>query len=167
MMDTETLNVEQGKKKLKQLVKDIKIAMMITDLGQKPLAAIPMFTKKIQDDGTIWFLSQHNSEHVKNIKASKEVQLIYSDPSDMKFLSIFGQAEIVKDKELLEDLYNPKIDAWFTGPDDPNLTAIKFKSTEAHYWSPKVNKYISLLKLAGVAITAEKQDIGEQGQIKL
>lgn len=166
-MNTETLSLEEGKKKLKQLVKEIKIAMMITDLGQKPLSAIPMFTKKIQDDGTIWFLSQHTSEHNKNIKANKEVQLIYSDPSDMKFLSVYGRAEIIKDKKVLEDLYNPKIDAWFTGPDDPNLTAIKFTSTEAHYWSPKVNKYISLLKLAGASITAEKQDIGEQGEIKL
>lgn len=166
-MSTDNLKMEEGKKKLKQLVKEIKVAMMITAIGQKPLSAVPMFTKKIQDDGTIWFLSSSTSEHNDNLEKQDEMQLLYSDPSSMKFLSVYGRAEITTDKEVLKDLYNPKTDAWFSGPEDPNLTAIKFSTTDAHYWSPKSNKYISLLKLAGAAITGEKQDIGEQGSIKL
>lgn len=167
MMSTDKIKLEEGRKKLKQLVKEIKVAMMITSLGQKPLSAVPMFTKKIQDDGIIWFLSSSTSEHNENLEKQNEMQLLYSDPSSMKFLSVYGRAEIIKDQEVLKDLYNPKTDAWFSGPEDPNLTAIKFTSTDAHYWSPKSNKYISLLKLAGAAITGEKQDIGEQGSIKL
>lgn len=166
-MSKDNLSAEEGRKRLKKLVKEIKVAMMVTAIGKKPLSVIPMFSKKVQDDGTIWFLSKATSEHNENIETQDEVQLLYSDPSAMKFLSVFGKAEITKDPEILKDLYNPKIDAWFSGPDDPDLTAIKFTSTDAHYWSPKSNKYISLLKMATSAVTGQQKDIGEQGSIKL
>lgn len=166
-MSTENLSDTEARKKLKELVKSIKVAMMVTALDKKPLSAIPMFSKKVQDDGSIWFLSLKNSEHNKHIKNDKEVQLLYSDPSDFEFLSVFGTAEIITDKKILKELYDPKIDNWFDGPDDPNLTAIKFSSKDAHYWNTKSNSYISLLKMGVAAVTGKQQDIGKKGDLKL
>jgi general stress protein 26 len=41
----------------------------------------------------------------------------------MEFISIYGEASVVTDRSILEELYDKKDDAWFTGVDDPNLTA--------------------------------------------
>lgn len=166
-MSTENLNKEESWKKLRDLVDDIKVAMMVTGLEKKPINAIPMTTKKIDDKGNIWFVSSAASDHNKNLQINKDVHLLYSDPADMEFLTVYGQAEITKDKNILEDLYNPKTDNWFEGVDDPNLTAIKISPAEAYYWDSKTNKYVSLLKMGIGALTGENQDIGEKGKLNL
>lgn len=166
-MSTEKLDREESRKKIRSLVGDIKVAMMITGFDQKPIPAIPMTTKKIDNDGNIWFLSLRNSHHNQNLLQNKQVQLLYSDPSDMEYLSVYGEAEVTTDRAILEDLYEKTDDNWFEEIDDPNLTAIKVKPEEAYYWDTKTNKYITLLKMGVGAITGNKQDIGEKGRLDL
>lgn len=166
-MSTENLNKEESWKKLKDLVDDIKVAMMVTGLEKKPINAIPMRTKKIDDKGNIWFISAGNSEHNQNIQVNEDVHLLYSAPKDNEFLSLYGQAEITKDKTILKDLYSATTDNWFDGADDPNLTAIKVKPAEAYYWDSKTNKYVTLFKMGIGALTGNQQDIGEKGKLKL
>lgn len=166
-MSTEKLNKEESQKKLKELVEAVKVAMMVTGFNRKPLNAIPMTSKKVDPDGNIWFLSLRNSEHNQDLLQNKEVQLLYSDPNDMEYLSVFGEAEITTDRAVLEDLYNKADDNWFNGIEDPNLTALKVKPEEAYYWDTKNNKYVTLFKLGMGAITGNKQDIGEKGKLDL
>lgn len=166
-MSTENLNKEESRKKLKNLAEDIKFAMMLTGFTKKPVNAIPMTTKKIDKDGNIWFLSPKNSEHNKDLELNKEVQLLYSDPSDMEFMSLYGHAEITKDRGVIEDLYNERTDNWFDGKDDPNITAIKVVPQEAYYWDTKTNKYITLLKMGVGAVTGKNQDIGVKGKLNI
>lgn len=164
-MSTENLNSRDALKKMTELVDDIKFAMLLTALDTQPISAIPMTTKKVDDAGNIWFLSGLNSEHNTNIVRSSNVQLLYSDPSDKEFISIYGEASVVTDKNVLEELYSKKDDAWFTGVDDPNLTALKIEPREAYYWDTKDNKYVSLFKMGLSAITGDKKDIGEKGKL--
>jgi general stress protein 26 len=166
-MSTENLNKEESWKKLKDLVDDIKVAMMVTGLEKRPINAIPMRTKKIDEQGNIWFVSSATSEHNKNLQINEQVHLLYSDPDDNEFLTLYGQAEITKNKSILEDLYSATTDNWFDGVDDPNLTAIKVKPEEAYYWDSKTNKYVTLLKMGVGALTGNKQDIGEKGKLNL
>ncbi|UJH92838.1 pyridoxamine 5'-phosphate oxidase family protein [Antarcticibacterium sp. 1MA-6-2] len=165
-MSTENLASRDALKKMTDLVDDIKFAMLLTALDTQPISAIPMTTKKVDEAGNIWFLSGLNSEHNANIVRSSNVQLLYSDPSDMEFISIYGEASVVTDKSILEELYNKKDDAWFTGVDDPNLTALKITPKEAYYWDTKENKYISLFKMGISAITGDNKDVGEKGKLK-
>lgn len=165
-MSTENLTSREALDKMKKLVNDIDFAFLLTDLKSQPVSAVPMSTKKVDNNGDIWFLSGLNSDHNANIVNDPEVQLLYSDPSDMEFISIYGRATIVADKGILEDLYSKTDDAWFTGVDDPNLTAIKIVPEEAYYWDQKQNKYISLFKMGISAITGDKSDVGEKGKLK-
>ncbi len=166
-MSIENLTSKEALDKMTNLVNDIKFTMLLTDLKTQPISAAPMTTKKVDKHGDIWFLSGLDSDHNTNINKSPEVQLLYSDPSDMEFISIYGKASVVTDKTILEDLYDKKDDAWFTGIDDPNLTAIKVVPDEAYYWDTKDNKYVSLFKMGVAAVTGEKQNIGEKGKLEL
>jgi general stress protein 26 len=166
-MSTENHNKPEAKEKMKSLAEDIKIAMMVTGFEQKPLDAIPMTTKKVDEAGNIWFLSLRSSEHNQNIERTGAIQLLYSKPSDMEFLSVYGTGEIVTEKDVLEDLYEKTTDSWFDGVNDPQLTAIKFTPSEAYYWDTKSNKYVTLLKMGAAAITGNDQDIGRKGKLKL
>lgn len=166
-MSIENLTSHKALEKMRELVDDIKFAMMLTNLQKQPISAVPMTSKKVDEAGNIWFLSGLNSEHNANIVINPQIQLLYSEPSDMEFISIYGQATIVTERDILEDLYSKTDDSWFTGVDDPNLTAIKVAPKEAYYWDTKENKYISLFKMGLSAITGKKSDVGEKGRLDL
>lgn len=166
-MSIDNLTSGEALKKMTKMVNDIDYAMLLTDLNSQPISAVPMSTKKVDKQGNIWFLSGLNSDHNTNIVTSPEVQLLYSDISDMEFISIYGRATIVADQTVLKELYEKTDDAWFTGEDDPNLTAIKVVPQEAYYWDNKHNKYVSLFKMGIAAITGDKVDIGEKGRLDL
>ncbi|MEZ7497078.1 pyridoxamine 5'-phosphate oxidase family protein [Leeuwenhoekiella aequorea] len=166
-MSTENLSNTDAINKLKDLATSIDFAMMVTNLSNKPLDAIPMSTKKVDEVGNIWFLSGADSDHNANIAKDADMQLLYAKPSDMQFLSVFGKAFVTRDKAILEELYSTTDDSWFDGVEDPNLTAIKFTPSQAQYWDTKNNKFVSLLKMGYAAVTGDKVDVGETGSLNL
>ncbi|SDB37990.1 General stress protein 26 [Flavobacteriaceae bacterium MAR_2010_188] len=165
-MGIDNLYNKEAKDKIRDLAKDIDFCMMATNLSNIPFHAIPMSTKKVDEQGNVWFLSGRESDHNKNIQKDSQTQLIYSDASDMKFMKLYGHSTITDDKSILKDLYGKTDDNWFDGLDDPSLTAIKFAPKEAHYWEPKHGKFISLIKMGIGAITGNQPDISEEGHIK-
>ncbi len=166
-MSTENLDKKESLKKLRELVNDIDFCMMLTDLNSQPISAIPMSTKKVDEAGNIWFLSGKDSEHNSNIAKDSKTQLLYSDKSDMEFISIYGSATIHTDKDIIHELYSKSDDAWFDDKNDPSITALKFAPSEAYYWDTKQNKYIALLKMGIATITGDKADVGEKGKLNL
>ena len=166
-MSTDNLHNTEALKKMRELVDDIDFCMMLTDLNTKPISAIPMSTKKVDEAGNIWFLSGKKSEHNSNISKDSKTQLLYSNNSDMEFISIYGSASIHKDKDTIHELYSKSDDAWFEDKNDPNITAIKFSPSEAYYWDTKQNKYIALFKKGLATVTGDKVDVGEKGKLNL
>ncbi|HER40769.1 MAG TPA: general stress protein [Salinimicrobium catena] len=166
-MSTENLNKEESIKKLKEHIDDNAVAMMITGFDKKPISAVPMYTKKMDKDGSIWFLSGRNSEHNKDLIKNNDVQLLYSNPDDMEFVSVYGEAEVTSKADVIEELYSSTDNNYFKGKDDPEVTAIKVRPQEAYYWDNKSNKFLTLLKLGVGAVTGKQQDIGEKGKMDL
>tara|TARA_Y100000815_G_C13347086_1_gene502496 strand:+ start:5157 stop:5657 length:501 start_codon:yes stop_codon:yes gene_type:complete len=164
-MSTHNLTEEEARKKITALAEDIDFCMLATNLGNKPLDVVPMSTKKVDEKGNIWFLSGADSDHNVNIKHDSFVQLIYSKPGSMEFLSIYADAAIITDRKPIEELYEKTDDTYFDGIDDPNITALSITPLEARYWEPKNNKFITLLKMAKGAITGEKADVGQSGKL--
>lgn len=166
-MATKNLFSDEAKKKMKELVESIDFNMMATDLGQLPIHAIPMSTKKVDEEGIIWFLSGKDSRHNANIQKDSSVHLFYAKPMAMEFLNIFGKGTIIHDRAVIHDLYQKSDDTWFNGKDDPDITAIMVKPQDVYYWDSKDNILVSLLKMGFGAITGEKQVLGEEGELRV
>lgn len=164
-MSIKNLTEDDARKKIKELAEDIDFCMLATNIGAKPVDVIPMSTKKVDEAGNIYFLSGADSEHNANIKHDSFVQLIYSKPGNMEFLSIYADAAISQDRALIEELYGKTDDTYFDGVNDPNATVLKVTPLQARYWEPKNNKFVTLFKMAKGAITGEKEDIGETGTL--
>src|SRR5690606_41604134 len=124
-MSTKNLTNEDAKKKIKELAEGIDFTMMATNLKQQPFHVVPMSTKEADDAGNIWFLSNKNSEHNKNIEKENRAQLIYADKANFELLSVYGRAAISTDRDRIKELYGSGDDAWSDGGDDPNITALK------------------------------------------
>lgn len=166
-MTTKNLQSEEAASKIKELAEAIDFAMLCTNLSAKPFHAIPMSTKRVDENGAIWFLSGRDSTHNENILDDSKVELLYSHPGSMRFLIVYGEATIHTDRKILGELYGRTDDAWFQGADDPNLSAIKVVPLDAHYWDTKNNRLVSMAKIGIAAITGKQPDFAEHGDLKL
>ena len=165
-MGTTNLYDQEAQKKVKEMAESIDFAMLATNFQAPPLHIIPMSTKEVDEDGNIWFLSSKLNEHSEHIRRDGVAQLIYSKPSSMKFLTVYGLATISTEKYRLASLYESGDDAWFEGVDDPNLIAICIDPKEAHYWDPKSNMIVTLFKMALGAVTGDEPDLLDTGKLK-
>lgn len=159
-------NKKDATGKMKELIGDIEICMMVTGWDAAPFCAVPMTTKKVDLAGNIWFLSLKNSEHNQNITNNENVELLYSDPSKMEFLSISGKAKILGDKAIIKELYDEEMDRWYEGADDSKLTAIEISPGKAYYWDTQTNKYETLYHLGIAALTEEDKHESSKGELK-
>lgn len=168
-MSTQNLEDKKALTRMTNLIESIKTGMLVTCLDDRPLNVVPMTTKKIDEEGNIWFLSRLDSNQNCNIVQEPEVQLIYSAPATKEFISIYGMAAVSVDPGKLKELYHESDDAWFTGLDDPNLTAIKVTPKESYYWDEKHNNYRDLFNPDGTKGKIEKDKIstGEKGKLVL
>jgi len=161
-MKTENLTSKEAIEKMTKLVRDIKIPFFLTDLKKHPINAIPMITKKVDEHGNIWFLSRLDSEHNSNIAKDPQVQLLYSDPSNMEYLSVFGNATIVSDKKIIDNFHTAEDDTWFRDADASKYSAIKIVPEEAYFWDSSGNTLNKLFKRGLADAKGENPDIIEK-----
>lgn len=166
-MSTKNLIQQEAREKYLEMTRDIKTAMMLTNLGKAPIHTIPMGSKKILDSGDVIFFSKSTSEHNSNIEKDNRTQLIFSDNSSKEFLSVYGSTVISKNKELIDKYYDNLDNNWFEGKDDPTLTVLIFSPSEGHYWDTKTNAIVTLAKLAYTKVTGDETKIGESGSLQL
>lgn len=166
-MSTKDLKNEKAWNKLKDLAEDIDFAMMETNLGGRPSHIIPMSTKKVDDEGNVWFLSAADSDHNQFINKDNAIQLIYSKPGEMEYMVIYGKAFIYTDKKIIKEFYSKTDDSWFNGIDDPNVSAIKIIPEEGYYWDTKNGKLTTMLKIGIGAITGKQKDVGVKGELHI
>ncbi|MBV9989063.1 MAG: pyridoxamine 5'-phosphate oxidase family protein [Chitinophagaceae bacterium] len=154
--------------KLQELAEEIDMCMFTTALQQLPLTSRPMSTAKVDDEGNIWFLSCRSSHKNRQIEKDNRVQLFYAGKSSSEYLSVYGEASILIDREKAKELWSTIAKAWFTeGVDDPELSIIKVKPLDAYYWDTKHNKLVALLKIGAAIVTGKSMDDGVEGEINV
>ena len=168
MSEVKNLSGKEGLQKMKELVKEIDFCMFCTNLDEQPFSTRPMSTRDVDDQGNIWFFSKKTSNKNEEIKQDDKVQLLYAKPGNSEFLSVYGEADIIKDRKKAEELWSAWAKTWFNeGVDDPELTIIRVRPEEVRYWDTKHNKMVSLLKIVAGAITGKESDDGVEGNIHL
>jgi general stress protein 26 len=168
MGEYKDLTGKEAIEKLQKLVKSADICLFTTSLTQLPLATRPMSTQEVDDDGSLWFFSGKSSNKNEDIIKDNRVQLFYYNKGSSEYLSVFGEAELLHDRQQIERLWSPIVKTWFTeGKDDPDLQLIRVRPTEAHYWDTKHNKMVAGFKILTGAITGVTMDDGVEGKMTL
>lgn len=149
MSDKTNLENQPAVEKLRELVKSINICLFCTQLKTDDgSTCVPMSAQEVDDQGNIWFFSPINSDKNKDIEKDKQVQLFFSHPEKSSYLVVNGEAEIIIDRNKIEELWNPLVKTWFKeGKDDPNLSLIKVKTSNAYYWDTNGNKMLNFFKM--------------------
>lgn len=156
--------------KLQAMVNDIKYTMMTTRTHEDHLHSCPMNTTETSIGAKeIWFIGHSPSETVDNIKNNPEVNLAYVSQDDKNYLSITGRAELVEDKEKLDELWSMTYNAYFEhGKEDPKVQLIKVVPHGAEYWA-NGNAIASAFKMTAAAVTdtAIEKSLSENFSIEL
>lgn len=109
-------------KKLSELLKDIRIAMLTTVDDDGSLRSRPMATQDTDFDGTLWFFTDYDSGKSHEIEHDHHVNVSYSKPGDQVYVSVTGTARVLRDEAMTKKLWSPFHKAWFPkGPEDPNF----------------------------------------------
>lgn len=163
MQDTRQESIE----KLKTLTEKIDFAMLTTINGGQ-LRSRPMSTQEFGSDGNLWFFTSDQTHKVDEIEADNRVNAAYSKPDDNVYVSVSGRASIVKDRQKIEELWNPILKAWFPeGLDDPTLCLLKVSVEEAEYWDSPNSKIVQLVGFVKALVTGQQADGGEHGKVNL
>jgi general stress protein 26 len=166
MSETKVLTGSEGKKKIGELIKDVRICMLTTVAPDGSFDSRPMATQETEFDGTVWFLTRHESGKVREIENDAHVSLIYSNPSSHSYVSAKGRAQVSQDKAKIHELWNVMFKAWFPqGEDDPSIAVLKVEIEEAQYWEASSSKLVFGIKYLARAVTGGKVDVGETGKV--
>jgi general stress protein 26 len=154
--------------KMRTLVKQAKSCFFCTAIttGQA-VPTRPMSVQKLDDQGVFWFLSAHDSYKNRELERDPAVQLLFQGSAHSDFLTVYGQATVSRDKQKIDELWEPILKTWFTeGKDDPRITVIKVVPHTGYYWDTKHNRAVVFAKMALGAALGKTLDDSIEGTLK-
>jgi general stress protein 26 len=125
-------------KDISDAMKSIDICMLTT--GKGALVSRPMSNNRdVEYEGDSYFFADGSSDLVQELSADPKTNLAYVDQPALfgksLYISVSGNAVLVRDKAQIKDHWVPDLDAWFKdGIDTPGLTMIHVKADSVKYW---------------------------------
>lgn len=167
-MATETKSRDENLKKINELIKDVRIAMLTTVDENGLLRSRPMATQKIEFDGDLYFFTKEHSPKMDEVKKDRNVNVAYANPDKQHYVSLSGAARIITDQQKMEELWTPELKAWFpNGLEDPELALLKIETSQAEYWDTRNSTVVYLIGLAKAIATGESYHPGENEKVNL
>jgi general stress protein 26 len=149
MSEPTYIHDRQAIRKLQDLVTEINICLFCSGSPMEEQDRCrPMSTSGVDEEGSIWFMSERNSEKNNGIVIDPRVKLYYSHPGKTSFLIVSGRAEIVVDRGKIHELWTPLDRSWFPeGEADPNISLIRVRPDHAHFWDTKGGRMVNFIKM--------------------
>ena len=164
---TDSATMTQNREALWDKIKDVRIAMMVTDEGDGVLRSRPMYTQQPEFDGDLWFFTRDDSAKTDEVAKDKQVNLSYASEKKDLYVSVSGTAQVVHDRAKAEELWSPPLKAWFPdGLDDPHLALLRVRATQAEYWDAP-NGVAQLFEMARAVVQNDTAQPGENKKLEL
>ena len=159
---------EDNLEKVRELVKEIDFCMLSTvdengDLHSRPMSV----NGEIDPDGDLWFFTNANSHKVTEISTRPKVNVSFADPANQHYVSISGKAQLVRDRNKIEELWKPEFKMWFPeGKDDPEIALIRVSLEKAEYWDSPSSTIGYVLNFVSSLLTGKEADYGENRKVQ-
>lgn len=153
--------------KLRELVKDIDFCMLTTVDENNDLHSRPMSVNgDIDPDGDLWFFTNASSHKVSEIARLPKVNVSFADPANQHYVSITGTAQLVRDRQKIEELWKPEFKMWFPeGKDDPEIALLRVNLEKAEYWDSPSSTIAYVLSFVSSMVTGKEADYGENKKL--
>ncbi len=156
--------------RLGELLQEINIAMLTTVTDGDMIRSRPMATQQVDlVEGVLWFFTASESPKTDEILHQKQVNLAYASTEKHRYISISGQAKVIRDRTKTRELWKPTAKIWFPlGVDDPSLVLLRVEVSAAEYWDSPSSKMVQLYGLAKFALTGKASGaLGENVKVEV
>lgn len=144
---------------LRTLIDKTRIGIITTVNLDGHLVSRPMAIKEREFDGDLWFFTEDPSHKTDEVRANPQVNVALD--SGKGWVSLAGEAEIVKDAAKIDELWDTSAEAWFTeGRSDPKVALLKVTAHTAEFWASDDPKPLLLFKYAKAAVGGGRPDVG-------
>ncbi|HET6254791.1 MAG TPA: pyridoxamine 5'-phosphate oxidase family protein [Puia sp.] len=169
MSEQSYLHDKQAIRKLQDLATEINICLFCSGvISEEREGCRPMSTSGVDEEGSIWFMSDRKSAKNREITMDPHVKLYYSHPGKSSFLVVVGTADIVYDREKIRELWTPLDRSWFSdGENDPAISLIRVRPQHAHYWDARGNRMVNFFSLVAKVATGKALVEGEEGDLMI
>jgi general stress protein 26 len=163
---TSTDTPDDGTRKVADLLKDSKIAMLTTRAVDGALVSRPMAMQEVEFDGDLWFFADQQSHAVEHVTVDPRVNVAVSGTSS--WVSLAGEATVVHDDAKKRELWSSEVEAWFPdGPDAAHIVLLHVEGASAEYWDTPGGRVASLISYAKAKATGKPYDGGENETVEL
>jgi general stress protein 26 len=139
------MSTPENVRKLADLIRGCKVAMLTTLADDDTLRSRPMATLDVEFDGTLWFFTEASSAKVAEVAHDRQVNVSYCNPERGRYVSLSGAGRLVDDPGRIRALWRPVLKTWFPkGPDDPDLALLRVDVLLAEYWNGPASDMIRL-----------------------
>jgi general stress protein 26 len=138
---------------------------MLTTRFAGGLRARPLEARPDRVAGLIWFVTDIRSRKDDEIEAAQDVCLVFIDAKEKAYLSITGRAEVMRNRAKAAELWKKTDDAWWDGPDDPNVCLLRVEPLTAELWDGPASKAVAIYEFAKARLTGEKPNLGENRKV--
>jgi general stress protein 26 len=133
------------------------------DLHSRPMSS----NGDIDQNGDIWFFTSASSHKVSEIQKLPKVNLSFADPDNQQYISISGNAQLVRDRDKIEELWRPEFKMWFPeGKDDPDIALLRVSLKKAEYWDSPSSTVGFMLSFVSSLVTGKEADHGENKKLE-
>jgi len=155
--------------KLKEMIKDIDLCMLTTVDEMGSLHSRPMsLNSDVDAEGNLWFFTSSNSHKASEIEQMSKVNVSFIDTKDQRYVSISGNAQLVKDQQKIKALWKPILKAWFPdGPDQADVALLKVNVEKAEYWDGPSSTVAQAISFVSAIFTGKQVELGENKKINL
>jgi general stress protein 26 len=138
---------------------------MLTTCFADGLRARPLQARPDRDAGLIWFVTDLRSGKEREIEAEHDVGLVFIDAKEKAYLSITARAEVLRDHARAAQIWKDTDNAWWTGPDDPNVCVLRVTPATAELWDGPASSAVAAYEFAKARLTGTQPNLGENRKV--
>jgi general stress protein 26 len=157
-------NTQASIKRVWDIIEQVGVAMLTTQ-SSGGLRARPLEARPERDAGIIWFVTDCHSSKEHEIEAEHDVGLVFIDAKDKAYLSVSARAEVRRDPAKAAEIWRSTDNAWWSGPDDPNVCVLRVRPMTAELWDGPASAAVAAFEFAKARITGETPNLGENRKV--
>jgi general stress protein 26 len=151
-------------KRVWEIIERVGIAMLTTHFPGG-LRARPLEARPERGAGLIWFVTDLESGKEHEVEAEHDVCLVFVDAADKVYLSITARAEVRRDPAKAAEIWKLTDNAWWSGPDDPNVCLLRVRPITAELWDGPSSRIATAFEFVKAAISGGEPNLGENRKV--
>jgi general stress protein 26 len=158
------MSMQDGIERVWDIIEKVGVCMLTTQF-ESGLRARPLEARPDRAAGIIWFVTDLRSGKEHEIEAEQDVGLVFVDAQEKAYLSLTARAEVRRDPAKAAEIWKSTDNAWWNGPDDPNVCVLRVRPITAELWDGPASAAVAAFEFAKARLIGEKPNLGENRKV--